>query len=76
MRGELSIFAFPTTEIRVTPAYAGRIGHATVYFVPRVDPRACGENYKYKTVPIVRRVDPRACGVNCVRNGLGSKLTG
>lgn len=32
----------------LTPAYAGRIGHATVYFVPRVDPRACGENYRYE----------------------------
>ena len=39
-------------------------------------PAHAGRITNTKTVPIVRRVDPRACGGNCVRNGLGSKLTG
>lgn len=44
MRGESDIPFERTGGAGLTPAYAGRIGHATVYFVPRVDPRACGEN--------------------------------
>ena len=49
----------------LTLAHAGRIFLSYVFLhQSRVDPRARGENYQYKTVPIVRRVDPRACGVN------------
>ena len=48
MRGESDIPFERTVGAGLTPAYAGRIGHATVYFVPRVDPRACGENYRYE----------------------------